>query len=891
MNKLPANAIAGMSPEDRIAWAHAHFTNHPLRTEEIASILEAVRTGTPVSEPCDLLAIALHDQLEGRLREQALLALYYHLDADDADEVGDAGVAIQLIIDQITHSPREESDEHVRGRKYWIRLQMMIANEAPAEVIVDTVKQFCNGETSSFALDRIAAAIGGDRSALFSIFPHDGTWDVPDTDGWNRAERRAIQATSDAGAVLGTLRKRVSTVLSAAAHNDNSLRRYIESLDAPERAYVVSPLVVRDILKRLSPIRRNRVLAVCSGGTTREDSTRLAGYLTALEEIAAPSQGERDWADQFSILALKATIANVGGCFSHASDTPSLGQLVRPALHLLTSPITDQYDGSATRHSLSKLVGGILRVVFSDPGAATAALAQVDSGDLDLAGALTAALRLDSPYLVNVAADVALLLSRNLVLDQELVQPLLERLSQSPATESGMCSGKDFHEDDIAIPDGVENVYLSSSGEEDGATDEDDGFFSVSGLTGLLEACREPFCAWRIAAALIRHADTTGDQELTSRLLSYAKENEVIGDWEPRADPAAPVASKTPSRAAPPRRQSQQTEDTVEPTVSRQTEGKVDPKQPGPYTLNEIIETMRRVFATSATEWPDLQEEIAQEHERALQEIVSHSQRSRIREIFEGLPDGGRTDVIPIVPIATQIMQRGFASFVPLPSFVPGTLDDRTRYSETDPIEPIGSTEALAYYVARDCLPAARSHQWGIYFRMRPFAALNRTIPGSVGALVEPVAVHELVHHHTAVRAKELDIDRPCGTFRLLEEATADWNGVQHLTRLLNADTITPTRYQEILRLVFPRRDEGGLPGYGDWHLMDSDAAPLSPYFDTGAWDARAPKDYSSGKQLLITATTPPAITPVQLPREHRLWSSILDAIATGEIPMYLDFQ
>jgi hypothetical protein len=885
MNSVPATAITDMSPEERAAWARAHYTDYPIQTEDIPPILEAVRAGTPLGEPYDLLAVTLHGELDGTLREQALLALYYH---GNTDEPIDAGDAVRFIVNQITHSPKDESNEHVRGRAYWIRLQTIIAGGSPPEVVADTVKRFCAGEDSTFALDRIAAAIGSDLSALFSIFPQDGTWDLPDTDGWNRAARRAIRATSNAGAVLGRLRTRASTLLSTAARGDNSFRRYIESLDAPERAHVVSPSVVGEMLKTLSPIGRNRVLAVCSGGTTREDSTRLAGYLASLEGLATPTQGERDWADQFSILALKATIANVGGYTASTSDTPALVQLVEPTLQLLTAPIPGQYDSSATRHKLSKLTGGILRVAFSDPETAAAAIAEPE--DIDLTRALATVLTHSSPYLVNVAADVALLMSRNHLLPPDLVEPLMGRLTRSPATESGMCSGTDFHDDDIAIPDGVEAIYLSSSDEEDG--DGEDGFFSISGLTGLLEVCREPFCAWRIAATLTQHADTTKARELAGRLLAFAEDNEVIDEWEPIVDPDATVSPEEPSRPAAPGSIHKPTESVTSPeTTIRKTDGKVDPTQPGPFTLDGIIETMHRVFDTPTDQWPDLQEEISQTHERALQDIVSRSQRSRIREVFEGLPDGGKTAIGPMVPIATQIMQRGFASFVPLHSFVPGTLDYQTRYPETGPIDPIGSTEVLAYYVARDCLSAARSHQWGIYFRVRPFAALNRTVPGNIPALVEPVAVHELVHHHTTIRAKELDIDRACGTFRLLEEATADWNGVQHLTRMLNADAITPTRYREILRLVFPRRDEGGLPGYGDWHLMDSDAAPLAPYFETDTWNTRSPQDYRGGKQTLINASTPPAITPVQLPREHRLWSSVLDAIGTGEIPMYLDFQ
>lgn len=877
MDTFAITTITAMSEEERAEWARAFAFDDPLTIEHISSMLEATRNGIPVEKPGELVAIVVNDQLDGEIREHALLTLYYHVaaaketEAENEEAIG----AIETLIHRLSGIPKREPDERVRGRKYWVHLRGMIENKTPTEIVADTVQRFCREETSPFALDRIAFAIKSDLSTVFSLFPLDGTWSLPETDEWNRIERRAIQDTASAGAVLGTLRRRMPALLSGAAHGENSLRRYVESLSSSEREYVVSPSVVSETLITLSPIERNRVLAVCTGAATRDDTQRLSDYLTALITL---SEGERDWADQFSILGLQATIANVG------SDTMPLDYLVGPALQLLTTPIPEPYDCSATRHKLAKVVGGILRVVFTDPDTTRNALAQDAAGDLDLIESLTAALEMDSPYRVNVAADVALLLSRNRVLAEELVEPLIDRLARSPQTDGGLCSGHDFSDDDIVIPDGVEIIYLSSLDEETKESDTDGGdqFFSVSGLTGMLEGCREPYCAWRIAAALTGYADMKRDAELTTRLLSYAEVNEVIDEWEPTVNRAA---AELPPGTAP---------SSTAPSSSntpQQPKEKVHPDQPGPFILTEIVSTMQRIFDVPEEQWPDIQPEIAQDHERTIQQLVSHSQRSRVREVFEGVPGGGKTDLWPLVPIATQILQRGFTSFVPLPSFVPGTLDDQSDYGQTELLDPIASTEVLAYYVARECLPSARSHQWGIYFRVRPFSALNRALPGSLPALVESVAVHELMHHHTAIRTKELGIKRVCGTFRVLEEATADWNGVQRLTQLLNDGTITAERFREIMRMVFPRRDEGGMPGYGDWPLMDSDAAPLAPYFDSAAWNTPKPDGYRAGKQLLCTASKPEAITPIQLPREHRLWASVLDAIGTGEIPMYLDFQ
>ena len=929
METTTLTTIAAMSEEERAVWAREYAGAGTTTVDDVSAFLEVVRGGDPAPDPKALLALVLDDQQEDELRERALLALYHHIEVVRADDDVESVPAVERMIERLARAPKEEQNEKLRARKSWIKLRHLIDNEAPLEVIVDTVQHLCRDESSAFVLDRVAAAVSGDRATLFALFPSDGTWSPPETDGWNRLERIAIQQTGEAGKILGALRRRVPKVLTAAARGNNDFHRYVETLDAAERGYVVAPHIVAAVLKTLSPLGRNRVLAVCSGGSTREDAPRLSRYLADLLEITAAT-GNRDWADQFTILAVEATIANVG---SELADT-RIEDLVKPALELLSQPLPDQYDCSATRHSLSKLTGGILRVVFSDPAQTTAVMNSDgrDAGDQDeIVARLTDALIADSPYIANVAADVALLLARSSALPQELVAPLLARLSQSPATDGGMCSGHDLNDDDIAVPDGVDRVYLSGATEAPddtastgaGSTGTDssgqDGFFSVSGLTGLLEVCREPFCAWRIAAALTTYADTHKDQELTAQLQAYAEENEVIDEWEPRTDDRA--ATTTPQAKAPPltdtsssagqpmlmsfaaapvnRLQSTDADDEAgdagDAAGSDQTGfgtvGKVHPDQPGPYTLREIVETLSHIVDVPRQEWPELQEDIARRREEELQTLVSHSRRNRIKEVFEGLPPGGKTDIGPLVPIATQILQRGFTSFVPLPSFVPGTLDDLDRYDREDPIDPINSTETLAYYVARECLPAARSHQWGIYFRVKPFAALNRAVPGNLKALVEPVAVHELVHHHTAVRSRELRIERTCGTFRVLEEATADWNAVQRLTQMLSDEVITSTRYQEIMRLVFPRREDGGLPGYGDWPLMDSDAAPLAPYFDTSAWDQPRPDGYRTRRQLLASATSPPEITPIQLPREHRLWTSVLEAIGTGEIPMYLDFQ
>lgn len=896
MDTVTISKIAKMSDEQRIAWARRYTGDQAMTAEDVSGILDAARDGNPAPEPVRLLALIFDDQQDGEVRERALLALYYHIEAvrNSSDRDDESITVLERISDQLARSPRDEGDEKVRGTTCWIKIRRMIDTETPSEIVVDTVQRLCRDESSSYVLDRIAASVSDDRSTLFALFPLDGTWSPPDTDGWNRLERTAIQQTHKAGQILGAVRRRASDALSAVARGDNGFRRYVETLDAAAREYIVPPPVVSETVKMLSPPGRNRVLAVCSGGSTREDTPRLSRYLADFIEITKPTTGEPDWADELTMLGLQATIANVG---RGVTDAP-FNLLVEPALQLLSKPIPDQYDCSATRHSLYKLAGGILRVVFTDQGETAAIMERVGRSELDLVTLLTEALAAESPYIVNVAADVALLLSRNNALPPELVAPLLERLSQFPATDGGMCSGHDLNDDDITVPDGVELVYTSdetgSPHDADAAASDSGGqdeFFTVSGLTGLLEGCREPFCAWRIAAALSAHADTHRDTQLVAQLRAYADENEVIAEWEPlvdNSDGPARSAAKADGDAA----VDIQADSTDAEQDGFATSGKVHTNQPGPYTLQEIIHTLAHIADIPKSEWPELQEDIAREREHQLKTMVSRSQRNRIKEVFEGLPESGKSDISPLVPIATQTLQRGFTSFVPHQSFVPGTLDDQELMSDrNDNLEPINSTETLAYYVARECLPAARSHQWGIYFRVKPLAALNRAVPGNLRALIEPVAVHELVHHHTAIRTRELHLHRTCGTFRRLEEATADWNAVQRLTQMLNDEALTTSRYQEIMRLVFPRRENGGLPGYGDWPLMDTDAAPLAPYFDSQAWDHPAPPYYRTRKQLLIIATHPPEITPIDLPREHRLWASVLEAIGTGEVPMYLDFQ
>ena len=149
METTTLTTIAAMSEEDRTAWAREYAGAGTTTVDDVSAILEAVRSGDPAPDPKALLALVLDDHQEDELRERALLALYHHIEVVRADDDVESVPAVERMIERLARAPKEEQNEKLRARKSWIKLRHLIDNEAPLEVIVDTVQHLCRDESSA----------------------------------------------------------------------------------------------------------------------------------------------------------------------------------------------------------------------------------------------------------------------------------------------------------------------------------------------------------------------------------------------------------------------------------------------------------------------------------------------------------------------------------------------------------------------------------------------------------------------------------------------------------------------------------------------------------------------------------------------------------------------
>jgi len=580
-----------------------------------------------------------------------------------------------------------------------------------------------------------------------------------------------------------------------------------------------------------SPVERNRLLTACTGGLTREDVPRLRAYTAALEEAVGP---ERNWIDRFSLLGLRGSLANLAD-----ERKELLPSVAGEALSLLTEPIPEELASSANRHNLVRLAGGILRVAISD--SAHGREIRVD------ADAVRALLLHEEPSVVVIGTDICLIRARHCCLPEVLVKPLQQVLSRYPASDGGLGVGGDLKESNFVIRDGVDRVLVADEGSGE------EGLFAMQNLTGVLETLVPADCSWRAATALAAHADCTED-----------------------ANPQNPRRAVAGASAA-----------GEEPTVM------VNPTQPGPFSLAEVLEHLGVFAGVDHRQWPEMQDRLARDHEGALRERLSVLHREMVKTIFS---DGSAKhepdyDSAPFGHLVQELIHRSPEEFVPLSSFVQGILEDPSWTARESALDPLPSTELLAYYVDPRCLSTDNHYRWGIYFRVTPFARLARHFPEGLAALVESVATHEIVHHHAATRSRELNLHRECGGFWALEEAAADWTAVQHLKRMLQDSRIPQVLHDDLRRIVFPTREEGGTEGYGDWPHMDRDAVPLSPWFQSPDLAIPAPRSYQTARHLLVGKPAPESRRTVNIRRERSLWERLYQNMSAAEVPMYLDFQ
>ena len=182
--------------------------------------------------------------------------------------------------------------------------------------------------------------------------------------------------------------------------------------------------------------------------------------------------------------------------------------------------------------------------------------------------------------------------------------------------------------------------------------------------------------------------------------------------------------------------------------------------------------------------------------------------------------------------------------------------------------------------------------RYGIYFFIRKILELSysRSIP--IEALLRTVAVHELFHAHMNWRLPEggrgHSHTAEGASYCRLEEAAANRVAIDWLK-----DAGYPESTVEHIKDALFRRfgsvagggTGGGLPGYGEYHLLDEDVTVVLPEMVGTSSSHILPERYATGKALYQWGFSPRR-------RDSALWWSwLVENIDRGAVPMYFDLS
>ena len=269
----------------------------------------------------------------------------------------------------------------------------------------------------------------------------------------------------------------------------------------------------------------------------------------------------------------------------------------------------------------------------------------------------------------------------------------------------------------------------------------------------------------------------------------------------------------------------------------------------GPYSLDEILAVTASILRD-----PDHEEDFIEAAMGVIAEREDRVRRRQARSARGGDGFGSR-------PTWNEyILARPAGVDVAAIAGPEGTAD---YYAQYKPFEK-GKTDAGIYFVR---------------------GSLKRTVGGRpdipLRSFLSAIAVHEIFHYYV----DRLALPRPDpGTFGHgcalpceIEEAGADFMARESAKTDLRA-------LSSFDDLLFRPRDRGGLPGYGDYNLLDERIASLIPYLKGGAGrPCTRPVDYRTEAEKVLRS--PSFAGYLGAP----LWELALSNARAGQLSFYLD--
>ncbi len=756
------------------------------------------------------------------LSEKALLNLYYTAaqsieiskeifglfgEAETDDDV--------LFLVRFCAHPETEEEERLRGRKYWAAINLMLSASDMDDKIEELIRTAKATEQSSWVWDRIFAAISGWNDPL-RIYPEIESWkDVlklrcENYTSFLNAARKAYTAGIK---TTETVKRRVRgwiDLLVSGRIGDTELD-WVFTVAGNTGADFPIPLTeFSNLLTGDSPLLRNHLIRL-AGLYLNSDTIRRNPPLVRILQNQSPLKNNTY--EEAALLQLGLAEFILSG--STAVPDPFIS-----GIEFLSRPFPGSLHKPSAYHTVTEAFTPLMLRIVSEK--------KINQNQLQV---VTKLLDHQSTYVKLLGTDILLTAERTGYSLESCQNKMRATLQDNPATSNPFASGKDISEEDrkFRINFGSLKSFIQEEKGEDG---KDGGFFNLDGLTGLLEACQPPNVAYRLAKALREEAEKKEDHELLGFLAGFKEENSVLADLKaPEAPPDIKGLTTFTMKSTldlPGQKDPAAAEPLIPAEPEKPEQPPVSPRQPGPLSLSEVVSLFKQSTAGSSALEESLEKARALSAEKAEQMSSPEPgkdpsrKHQMIREIFEG-PDPRKLRAAESTGQIGTILNRLKSE----PAGREPIVFDKTGPEET--------ADYFACYLLRCSLDNERKHRSGIYFNaVRIIELIHRQglDRESIEPLIRSIAVHELFHTFMETvlgndACSHMHADK-AGYFCRLEEAAANRMAYEWLMEQeLPDETLQP-----ILDTVFRANDSAagpGIPGYGEYHLIDGDAPLYVP--------------------------------------------------------------
>jgi len=422
---------------------------------------------------------------EQSVKERALLTLYYLLQARGNPEE-------LAFLEEYCRDVLQEQNEKLRGRKHWVRLQLLLGAPDSNKRIEAYVQNLRNEETSPYAWERIVAVLQS-WSESFRIYPEIETWGIP------------IDRSSEPyWALVRNTTSRHVKALRALQYSWNGLDQWliaaVQSEFPPERLeWVFENFAVAGLdfpgkhtdfstLYMQSDTHGRMVLLSYLGAFLAKGKWQSSSAVrVVLEPITSASE-------QFYERVVAQLLHAYSFLQNERPDSP-----FQRMLSLLNTPFPSPYGTPPVYHAVTGVCSPILLHLLVEQRVQQEQLRNVSS-----------LLTHSSEYVRSLGATLILQATRSGYSIAPFLPEIKHTLEQGPESSNGLASGKDIEPDEYEL--NFEFPALKPFIEAISAEQEAyDSFFNLSSLTGLLEACKPPLTAYRLARALREYAEAQGD--------------------------------------------------------------------------------------------------------------------------------------------------------------------------------------------------------------------------------------------------------------------------------------------------------------------------------------------------------------------------------------------